>query len=550
MTLFIAVLIIISMTAACTQTGTENTVAPVQTKDDQATQPVATSETENELLTPAGTYPIVNETVTLDMFIKENPTYVEDYDTNGLTLYLEELMGIDLQFVVAPSDSATEKVNLLMTSGTYPSAFYMTIPEVEKYGVVEGMLSDLSQYIETQMPNLMKRIEQVPSIIGQITSTDGKIYSLPFYSVILQANYPHKMWVNTMWLERMDMEAPTSPSEFYDICKQFIEINPDGIALTGSDPINFLAGAFTYYPGGIGSEYGLRLNSDTIESSAVSEGYKDALKYMKTLYQEQLLYESTYTMDRSQLKALIASEGEPVLFFVSNWSGSYIDTTNEELYSHYYPIAPLTGPSGSQYVSFFPTSVNNAFVVTDHCEYPEVAVRFADYFYTNEGFATAEFGEEGIDWRWAQNGEVGYGGDPSVVKWIVAWGGQTMNKTWAGNAIRFYDEMIETIDPTIDILTPAGMALQLYKTTAELYAPYYQDTYQSLSKLTFTNSESEEMSSIAVEVENYIAQSKIDFITGARDIDTEWEAYTEALNNMGINTLITIYQTAYDRQYK
>ena len=63
----------------------------------------------------------------------------------------------------------------------------------------------------------------------------------------------------------------------------------------------------------------------------------------------------------------------------------------------------------------------------------------------------------------------------------------------------------------------------------------------------FTSEEEEELSMISVSLVNYIAQSRIGFITGTMDLDKDWDSYVSSLNNMGLQTAIDLYQTAYDR---
>ena len=42
---------------------------------------------------------------------------VEDFNTNEMTLQLEELLGYDLQFTVIPSTDYRDKINLMVQSG-------------------------------------------------------------------------------------------------------------------------------------------------------------------------------------------------------------------------------------------------------------------------------------------------------------------------------------------------------------------------------------------------------------------------------------------------
>ena len=36
-------------------------------------------------------------------------------------------------------------------------------------------------------------------------------------------------------------------------------------------------------------------------------------------------------------------------------------------------------------------------------------------------------------------------------------------------------------------------------------------------------------------------------MTGAKDVDADWDSYVDSLNKAGLETLLNIYQTAYDR---
>ena len=85
------------------------------------------------------------------------------------------------------------------------------------------------------------------------------------------------------------------------------------------------------------------------------------------------------------------------------------------------------------------------------------------------------------------------------------------------------------------------------KMTAELYVPYYQDEYQTIPDPKFNSEEEEELSMISVSLENYVAESRVAFITGAMSLDNDWDAYVSSLKNMGIDTVIDLYQTARDR---
>lgn len=92
------------------------------------------AEEASGLLTEPGTYPIVTEPVTLKIMIMSKP-YIEDYNTNDFTKYIEDLTGIDLEIEAVSYEDSQEKINLAMSGGDYPDVFMTLEPDVVKYGV-------------------------------------------------------------------------------------------------------------------------------------------------------------------------------------------------------------------------------------------------------------------------------------------------------------------------------------------------------------------------------------------------------------------------------
>lgn len=62
-----------------------------------------------------------------------------------------------------------------------------------------------------------------------------------------------------------------------------------------------------------------------------------------------------------------------------------------------------------------------------------------------------------------------------------------------------------------------------------------------------TDEESDVYNGNVADIETYAQESILSFITGAMDINTEWDTYVSTLESMGVQENMEIYQAALDR---
>lgn len=523
--------------------------------------PAGTTAADN--LNPVGTFPIVKETEEYTIFSITAPN-VEDMATNDFTKFLEEKTGIKVKFELATRDNWKEKLNLTLSTNDYPDAVMWFTPDMAKYGVKEGIFIQLDDLLDENMPNYTKMIGDNISLTRQ---TDGHIYSIGAINECYHCMYAKKMWVNTAWLEKLDMKVPTTTEEFYEVCKKFMEVNPKGIAVGGTAPgagwhssfEEFLLNSFVLSQAKSQNfnDWSVVNGEGKILSAATTDEYKAGLAWLKSLYDIGAIYEGNFTQTEEQLKTLVNQPDEPVLFLCCGTISNHVDATaNQELYSHYEVISPLKGPEGVQQTTFMRYSgvSEGGFAITDKCKNPAALLRWIDYFYTTEGSLSAQFGaDEGTDWVLAPAGKVGLNGEPALYEVLNKYSGEAQNHDWqdVGIPARPNDFRLgSATNIDVDWTTAEGLEALLYYSSKEKMAPYEQNpkVMDVLPKLKLTDEETSKIQTIGVEVEKYIAESRVAFITGTRDLDKDWDTYLKELDNMGLQTLLEVYQVAYDRQ--
>ena len=511
-------------------------------------------------LTEVGTYPISEEPLEFTMF-RTNMPNVEDFQTNDFTKYMEDLTNIKFTFEAVARDDRAEKLNMEFNTNTYPDVIMHYAPDAAKWGVEEGILIPLDDLIEANMPNYMEKMGQY---LDQMRETDGHIYQLAGLNECYHCQYARKMWVNTKYLDEMGVDVPQTTQEFYDVCKKFVEKIAIGGASSGwyVDFVAWLMGSFTLDSG----EYGkLALTPDgEMVSAATTEEWREGLRYIKSLYDIGAIYDGNFTQDSEQLRTIMNQEDVPVLFVPFGTISDGIDSdSNNEVYRQYQCISPLEGPDGTRITPYFKYSglETGSFSITDKCSNPAAVLRWVDYFFSEKGDISAQFGaDEGKDWVWEPNdGSVGLNGEPAMYKISddAQYSSEVQNHDWQDLVIRYAPaeyRLGAATDPDVDTGTSAGLEKLLYDATKEKQEPYGQNPENGdldvLPDLKMTADESTELQTIQVEVKNYINSAKVAFITGTKSLDDDWDTYLKELDACGLQTMIDIYQAAYDRQFK
>lgn len=568
-------IVAISMLAACGNGGTtdgsdDGTKTPQTTKGDTDT---TTAGGDDKLqYTPIGEYPIANEVIEMTMFNMSAPNIV-DWESNDFTLYMEEKTNIKWNFIQAPSDGSNEMITLLMSSDDYPDVFMFATPNIAQYGVKEQMLIPLDELIPEYMPNYWGYMEENPAYWNQQKQSDGHIYGVASVNICYHCSHFNKMWANMDYIEEIGLGVPETTEEFIEVTKKFLELYPNGVPVTGSTNgwgeqfINWLSGAFITNPGrrsspsGTGNGDRLLVSPDgEIVTQAMQDEWREFLKFMRELYDEGAIYDGGFTQNSDQYRSLVNQEDAPALFIASGAiSNSITAIENPDLYRAFRVIAPIAGPDGTRINTHFKYNAiqENKFVITDNCEYPEAALRWADHFYTLEGYLQYQYGdnEDGTDFVLNPEGEVGLAGDPALYKVLNHYTADAQNHDWQDCGLIFAPEYIrfgEATDPNVDIGAAEGLEKLLLDETKEKGEPYAQDPatqFDVVPSMKLTADEADQVSTIAVELESYIDTNTIAFITGSRDVhnDAEWDSYIAGFDNIGFEDYRSVYQTAWDR---
>lgn len=495
-----------------------------------------------------------------------------DIPTNKFTAFVQDKFGIKFNWQINPSDGAKEKRQISLASGDYPDAYLLTAyidefsqGDVLKYGQ-QGVLVPLNDLIDKYAPNIKAAMEKHPEMKTLNTAPDGNIYGLGAYAECFHCSYPNKMWINTEWLKKLNLKEPKTTEEFKQMLEAFKTKDPNGngkadeVPLSGSTEdfgvriIPYLMNSFVYDD----DRNYLNMTDGKVESAAIKPEWKEGLTYIKSLYDAGLIDPGAFTQNAEAFKKIGENADAEILGAGAGMHPAIfinIDPGNTRS-AHYNALAPLTGPKGISYTTHDAGGVSPGakFVITNKAsEEAKVAlIKMVDYMFTPEGQTNAASGMKGIDWTDPAEGDVALGKDVKpVIKQIpMAEGEAPRNAGWSGMG-HFYmpKEYRDTFVQATDIYASNGYERRLYNASL-LYQGHEPKELFPIWSIWIDPAEIDEASMLQTNLRNYIEQNELQFITGNKDLNKDWDAYVQGLKDLKLDRYLEILQKAYDASVK
>ena len=513
-----------------------------------------------QAVTPEGVFPIVEEKMTITAFIAGS-SFVDDFQDNDFTRYIEEKTNIHLELDVAATDAA-QKRNLLLASGDYPEIFIANFSKSEQqfYGS-QGVFLPLNDLIDQYGVNTRKAFADYPLVKKNIPTPDGKIYALPDINDCFHCQYAQKMWIYRPWLEKLGLEMPTTTEEFKEVLIAFRDRDPNGNGIKDEIPLSgsasawfggvdgFLMNSFVYSHGNL-ADGGLRTYVDKgkITAAFVQPAWREGLRYMKDLYSEGLLAGEPFTQDANQYLQLGENPDTVILGAgTAGHNGIFTQFHGESgRWLEYTVVPPLEGPDGTRFARYDPEYGSwTAWSITDKAANPEAAFRLGDAFYEMDMMLHSIHGREGIEWVLAEPGEIGINGRQAIWKALVEYGAGGRKSWWNTGG-----PQIMSSDFRLGQVRGEGVSLEgiLYEETRDKMAPYQVDIDMIVPPLSFDEDTAADVVELESSLGTYITEMIARFIVGDANIETEWEAYLAELETIGLPRYIELVQEAYDKR--
>lgn len=286
---------------------------------------------------------------------------VEDYNTNEMTLQLEEDLGIDIEFIVLASTDYATKINLMVQSGNeLPDAIIcqsMSLDMIYSWAQEDAIIPLTDYYADPELAvNINKSYEEVGDFRPMITLPDGEIYQVPTYAQSVGNEQGSKLWLDVTVLEEMGLSLPTTTDEMLEMFRAVKAKYPDKLLVAGyggvrgdssSSWFDYFMNSFVYSNS---NKDFMKIDDGKLSFAYTTEEWKEGLKYIKTLIDEDIIARESLTQDRTQWISMINTLDTFGLVYIT--PGEFTDSRKDIFRS----IDPMVGPEGVQLPATAPPS--------------------------------------------------------------------------------------------------------------------------------------------------------------------------------------------------
>ncbi len=511
---------------------TEESGAAAESGDESQAETAETGEFQ---------LPIVDEPTTLSYFVADDSNaaiMTTDWNDNEFYQEMERRTGVHLEFEMVSSADYQTNFNLMIASGNLADMIYVGASyyaEGVDAAIDDGYFLDLTDLVDEYMPNY-ERIRTSDVQYELLSTTDsGRLGAV--YELRQSKQGPWLgLWIRQDWLDDLNLDTPVTFDDYHEVLTAFKNEKgataPLILNFSGSD------GEFGTMSGGLNVLNSWQLDeTGKVNFGPYMDAWKEYVTIMHQWYTEGLIDPDFMATDERTADMAKVVTGASGLFAALYTMPSVYEAASEDPNMDLAPVNPPVmneGDEGHIRLRDSYTSGNTA--ISADSENWEVALRWLDYLYTDEGALLANYGVEGDTFEFDENGKPVF-----TDKILNNENGWTMTQTVASY-----------LCPSAGIANWSDWTRELAGVPEKDQACYdvwseFSDDWRLPSSVTLTQEESTERAALYADISTIVKEQTAQFISGALDIESNWDAYISALEASGMERAIEITQAAYDR---
>lgn len=485
-------------------------------------------------------YPIETD-VELTYWLGLNTNVSSTASNLGDTVYaqkMQEKTGVKVKYIHPALGQESESFSLMVASNELADIVEHTWFNAlggASNSIADKVICDLTPMMETYAPNLSRYLKENPDIDKLVKTDEGQYYAFPNLRSGDKLTLTSGPILRQDWLDELGLQAPETLDEWETVLKSFRDEK------SATAPLSINKGNKSLLFSMTNAAYDFYVDGDSMKFGSAEPEFKEALIVLNRWFSEGLL-DNNYTMTDTNLLdsnmlngksgATIASGGGDM----GKWLSTKGDDSSYKLLAVPYPQVSKDAknrfiPVGHRYASW------NCAAISTACKYPELACKYLDYSYGEEGHMLNNFGVEGVSYT-MENGEPVYTEEVMNNAEGLTMGqamGKYMRSNYGGPFVQDerYIEQYYTRDAQKAALTAWHSNTEEAKKTV----------YPAMSH---TVDENAELSTIVSELQKCRDENTAAFISGIRPI-SEYEDFVKELEKLKLSRALEIENAALAR---
>ena len=525
----------------------EPAVEPEPTHEEASKPDVeeASAEPVGEAPQASLSYPLVtdgSEQVTVWVSLPPHVApYMEDVSESAAYRAAAEATGIKMVTTTVSAAVEAEQFQLMCAGGT-TGDYDIIVGATRAYGSADAAIEDeividLSDYLAEYMPDYYNFLQSDEEVRKLLTTDSGAIADIAGRAT---GGRPQGFGIRKDWLDKSGLDIPTTYDELYNVLTVFKnDYNcPEPLLMysTGFLDNDFLCSGFGM------TQNGYYVEDGTIKFAYLEDSFKQYCQLISKWYAEGLLSKDflnnvqgagiSYDAQMQDGTAGVFMTGVDI--FSSSSAESASDPDWEAV-----PMADVTVNSGDTItMGNTPNSdpLSNKWNVTTGVSEERMAnvLGFVNWFFTEEGSIACNFGIEGEGFEYDTDG------NPKLTELVTnnpegmgSFIAEAIYLNWCAPYTldtRYYDSIYDT--------EAQASATDIWNSNRNNSQQYHGD---------LTSDENSAYNAVYSDIDTYIDNMAVSFMTGAADVNAEWDTFVSTIESMDIASCIQIKQDAYDR---
>ncbi|MCG8334431.1 MAG: extracellular solute-binding protein [Proteobacteria bacterium] len=456
---------------------------------------------------------------------------------------IDATVGSNTRSADSENTGRTEALNLMLATGKIPDIVGSSRLKgfVNQYGP-EGAFLPLNDLIEKHAPYLRAFFKARPHLKSAISAADGNMYYIPY---LPDGKYGRAYFIRYDWLKKLGLKVPQTVHEVKSVLEAFRDRDPNGNGL--KDEVPYFARQWpelirlvTLWDGrssGSDTYHDFYVDKGKLKHPYAGKGYREGIKNLAQWYAEKLIDVEIFTRGASSREYLLSKNlGGMTHDWFASTSG-YNTTLQSKIEGfEFKAFAPPASISGKRIEEHRRIPIKpDGWAIGAKNKHPVETIKYFDFWFSPKGRRLANFGVEGQQYTMVN-------GKPQFTEEFLTNGKPVNNQLYEIGAQihgRGYFQDYEYERQWSNKYALEGIAL--YDK-----GDYLIDQFLGVA---FNKKEQRVYDRYWPSIRDYMLERQQSWILGNGNVEADWKKYISQLNKMGLNKVLTVMQSAYDRQY-